>query len=174
MKFEVGKLFNEDKTRYTEGCRFNIIEGDAYLYIYRNNPSNEEIESCKKGNITFRFIKLDSVVFWLAKIGSMPIIDCPYSVHLSNHLTKINYPEENQGLPLTLFLINANNGILEAARFIGLGEKFSKEFINTLKEQGNQLFDIEQYSTDISNIYNKYSTKELEKMCRFYYKVGEK
>lgn len=171
MLLKVGELFDKNKTRYSEGCKFEINDTGANLYIYFNNPTNDEIESCKKGDITVKFLKMDSVIFFLAKIGTIPMLDCPYSIHLSRNLTKIEYPEQNKGLSLTIFLINASNGILEVMRVIGLGEDFSNNLIETIKEQGNEGINLSKYDEDLSNIYRKYSTNQLERMCRYYYRI---
>lgn len=109
-EFKVGELFDKNKTNYPEGCIFDITDSGANLFIYFKNPTMKEIESCKKGAATFKFIKLDSVIFFLAKLGELKTLDCPYSIHLSKHLSKINYPEDNMGLNLTIYLINAANG----------------------------------------------------------------
>lgn len=170
---KVGELFNKNITKYVEGSKFDITDGGANLYIFFNNPSKDEIESCKRGNGTFKFVKLDSIIFFLAKLGSIPFLDCPYSVHLSNNLTKIQYPEENEGLNLTIYLINATNGILEVMRLISLGKDFSKELINTIKNQGNEIFNEQKYDLELDNIYRNYTTKQLEKMSKYYYKIRE-
>ena len=170
---KTGELFDKNKTKYPEGCKFDITDSGANLYIFFKNPSVGEIENCKKGTITFRFIKLDNIIFFLTKIGSIPTLDCPYSIHLSQNLTGIQYPEGNQWLSLRLCLINAANGILEATRLISFNEKFSRELINTIQEQGNEKFDERKYDIDLDNIYRKYSTKQLENMSRYYYKTRE-
>ncbi len=170
---KVGELFNKDKTSYMEGCRFDIDSSGANLFIYLNNPTKDEIESCKKGKAIFKFIKLDSVIFFVAKLGLLQTLDCPYNVHLSKKLSKIEYPGENMGLKLNVYLINAANGILEAMRIIALGENFSRAFIDTIKEQGNTPFDLSQYRLEVNHNYAKYSTKQLDKMCRFYFKTEE-
>lgn len=171
--FKIGELYDGKTTKYREGCKFNITNSGATLELFFTNPSTEEIKNCRKGPLTFNFIKLDSIIFFIVKINSLALIDCPYSVHLSKNLTKIAYPSINQGLALTLFLINANTGILECMRLITLGEKFSKQLIDTIKEQGNEMFDIQKYNMELAKIYQKYNAKQLEKMSRNYYKTKE-
>lgn len=80
-ELKVGELFDQNKTKYQEGCRFTIDNNGANLFIYYNNPTNEEIENYKKEKYSFKFIKLDSVIFFLAKIGNLTILDCPYNIH---------------------------------------------------------------------------------------------
>lgn len=169
MVKKVGDLFNKDITRYQEGCKFNITDFGAELLIFFNNPTQEEIKGCKQGNLNFNFIKIDSVIYFITKIEGVAILDAPYSVHLSKSLTKIDYPSnENQGLSLVIYLINAYNGKIEAMRLIGLSSVFSEALIEAVKEQGNEQFDIIQYERDIQNTIKKYDAKKLSKMSKYY------
>lgn len=170
-KIEVGKLFDEDVTRYREGCKFDITDSGAELYLYFNNVEKNEINDCKEGDLLFNFVKLDNIIFFIAKIGNMQTLDCPFSIHLSKNLTHIDYVKEGKGLALTIYLIEANTGILKSIRLIGLNSKFSYNLVDTIKEQGNEKFDISEYDYNLSEIYQKYSTKDLERMSRYYCRI---
>ena len=162
-KFEVGKIFEEGKTQYQEGCKFDFDNSGGVLYIFFNNPTSEEITSIKSGQMKAGFFCKENIIFMLWKFENMEWMDTPFSVHLSKGLV-LEKIEPNMGYGITIFLINAGNGILEALRFISVSEKFSKEFYATVQKQRIDIFDISRFDRTLSQIYQTYSTKEMAKL----------
>lgn len=160
-KLEVGKLFKQGKTRYTEGVRFDITDGGCNLYVFFSNPTGEEIENIKKGNFKTGFYTENNAIFMLFKFGNLAWMDAPYSVHLSKNLTNFQLFDGGQGLALNVYLIDATTGILKAIRLIGLKTRFSIQLIDAVEKQKNMSF--EGYDININSIMTKYSTKDLVK-----------
>ena len=164
---EVGKLFKEGATRYQEGCRVDVDDTGINLFLYYNNPTEEEVKDTKGGNFKFGFYKENNAIFMLFKCGDQEWIDSPYSAHLSKNLTKLELADEGKGLALHVYLIDAGTGILKVMRLIGLKTKISQDLIEAIKCQ--QLMDFKGYDSNIRNVYNKYSTKDLVSMSKIMY-----
>ncbi len=49
FKYEVGKLYKDNVTRYAEGTKFDFTQSGAVLELYFERPSNKEIEDVKSG-----------------------------------------------------------------------------------------------------------------------------
>lgn len=158
---EIGKLFKAGKTKYQEGIRFDVTDGGCDLFIYFNNPSNDEIESIKTGNFKTGYYSENNAIFMLFKFGNTPWMDAPYSVHLSKNLTEFQLFDGGQGIALHVYLIDASTGILKAIRLIGLKTRFSIQLIEAIEKQKKMTFD--GYDLNINSIMTKYSTKDLVK-----------
>ena len=170
--YSVGKLFDKNKTSYSEeGGRIDLTDDGINIILYFHGPHQEEIKSVMEGNINIGFIKLDSVIFFSLKIGSIPYQTLPYSIHLSGNLSSIEYPNEGEGLPATIFLVDSNNGILKAIRFVGLGNSFSNEFLNAAEKQSHEAFDSVTYNNDVKSNFAKYDDPSFMKLCRYTYKL---
>lgn len=172
--YSVGSLFNENKTYYQEeGCQIDLNDTGLVLTMYFHGPSESEIKSVREGKFTIGFKKLDSVIFVSIKLGEIPHQTCPYTVHLSKNLSNIKYPNDGEGLPIQIFLINSDTGILEAMRVIGLSTKFSKELLDTVSNQSLEEFDVGKYQDDINANYKKYDDATFMKLCIHTFKLKD-
>lgn len=158
---KVGELFKEGTTRYKEGCKFDMTDSGGNLTIFYNSPTIEEIEDISKGKVQYGYYKESNVIFMLFKFGNQEWIDCPYSVHLSKHLTDLQEPNEGFGYAVNIYLVDAATGILKVARLIGLNTRMSKMLKKDFIKQ--KLIDFENYQINLMSIYNKLSTREMVK-----------
>lgn len=97
-------------------------------------------------------------------------MDAPYSPHLSKNLTRFILPNEEQGLGLTLMLVDAVTGEIKSIRLIGLSTNFTKKFFGLLMEQKMKEFNVTEYNNSINRIYSTYPTGKIVKMSDVYYK----
>ena len=95
-------------------------------------------------------------------------MDAPYSPHLSRHLTKFTLPQNNEGLALTLMLIDAASGQIKHMRLIGLSQKFTQRLFGVAMERKVKEFNGLEYGRTINKIYNLYSTNQIVKMSSDY------
>jgi hypothetical protein len=168
-KFEVGKLFEEGKTQYSEGTRFDFRQDGAVLILFFDRPTSQEIEQIKTGRFEIGFFEKDEIIFMLSRLGSMNYIDAPYSVHLSKPFS-FDELREGMGFGLNIFLVDASNGILKALRYIGLSTDFSCRLQKAIVGQKTMKFDRRAYDMKLQHIYANYSTNDLvgraEAWCR--------
>lgn len=165
--FEVGKLFEENKTHYQEGVKFDFTQSGPVLFLFFNRPTQKEIESIKTGKFEYGMYVKDEVIFLLFKFQGLEWIDTPYTVHLSKQF-EFEEVERGKGFALNIFLIDAATGILEVIRLCGLSTKFSIEFQNAVQNQCNTSFDKITYEKKINMVYGNYATSDLVQRSTIY------
>ena len=171
-KYEVGQVI--DNFKYHSECvQFDVSDEGAFMLVFFQNPTVEEIEQFKsEKSFEIRFTELYNVIMITVKIGNLNWMDAPYSPHLSNHLTMFQLPNENQGLALTLILVDAITGEIKHARLLGLTERFTKKLFGIVMEQKMNDFDVVEYSKSINKIYSMYSTNQIVKLSKDYCKIN--
>ncbi len=163
-KYEVGKLFVEGVTRYSESARFNFTQDGPVLILFYYNPTKSEIEDIRDGRIEIRFVSRSEMILVLAKFGNQPWLDASYSVHLSEPFV-FQEMTETQGFGLHIILVNAATGIIIAMRMVGLSHGFSKELRKAIETQKEMPFNQITYSAKLENLYRNYTTKDLVKIA---------
>ena len=170
--YKIGQVIDNFK-RHQEGVQFDISDDGATMIVFFQNPTKDEIEQFKSGkNFEIKFLELYGVIMVTAKIGNLNWMDAPYTPHLSKNLTKFHLPNENQGLGLTLVLIDAITGEVKHIRLLGLSERFTKKLFGIVMEQKIIDFDVTEYSKSINKIYSMYSTNQIVKLSKDYYKIN--
>lgn len=159
-KLEVGQLFEEGKTKYNEGTRFDFQQSGPILYLFFSRPSERETEWIRAGKFELGFTEKDEIIFMLFKFGGMNYVDAPYSVHLSKEFT-FDELQEGMGFGLNVNLIDASTGILKVIRYVGLSTDFSRRFMKAVERQRKIDFDKTKYFAAIQQIYGNYSTDDL-------------
>lgn len=172
-KYEVGQFV--DKFRYhPEGVQFDISDDGATMLVFFQNPTLEEIEQFKSGKLfEIRFTELYGVIMITVKIGNLNWMDAPYTPHLSQNLTKFQIPNENQGLGLTLILVDAKTGEIKHIRLLGLSEWFTKQLFGVVMEHKTNEFDKENYDNSINRIFSTYQTSQIVNLSKIYCKINE-
>ena len=159
VKYEVGQRINEF-VGHPEGVVFDIDDSGAIMFVFFNKPNEQEIKQFDSGvSFEIRFNLMYNIIMITTKIGNLNWMDSTYTPHLSLNLSKITMPESNQGLSLTLVLIDCINGEIKALKLLGLMEKFSKKLLNVVLEESMKKFDYEQYQYNLQRIYTTYTTK---------------
>ena len=165
-KYEVGQVVDSFKY-HPENVQFDIDDDGAIMLVFFQNPTEEEIEQFKSGkNFEIRFLELYGVIMVTTKIGNLNWMDAPYTPHLSRNLTKFQFPNENQGLGLTLILIDAITGEIKYIRLLGLSERFTKRLFGVVMEQKIKPFKITEYNNSINRIFSTYQTSQIVKLSK--------
>lgn len=171
-KYEVGQVIDNFRN-HTEGTQFDLSDDGATMIVFFNRPTSNEIEQFKAGkSFEIRFVELKDVIMITTKIGNLNWMDAPYTPHLSNHLTKFQFPNENQGLGLTLMLVDAVTGEIKHMKFLGLSERFTKKLYGTVMELKVKEFDKNSYIAALNSIFTSYDTKQIVKMSTDYCKLN--
>ena len=171
IKYEVGQVIDKF-IGHQEGALFDVSDEGANLIVFFRNPTREEEEQFKSGHrFEIRFVEIYRVIMMTFKIGNLNWMDAPYSLHLSKNLTKFTFPNENQGLGLTLIFVDTATGEIKSMRLMGLSDNFTKKFFGLLMEQKMKDFDVEEYSNSLNKIYSIYPTNKIVKMSSDYCKI---
>lgn len=171
-KYEVGQIVDAFKY-HSENVQFDIADDGATILVFFQSPTTEEIEQFKAGkNFEIRFTELYGVIMITVKIGKLNWMDAPYTPHLSKNLTKFQLPNENQGLGLTLILVDTITGEIKHVRLLGLSEKFTKRLFGVVMEHKVKSFDELEYDKSINRIFTTYQTNQIVKLSKDYYKIN--
>lgn len=171
QQFEVGKVWGEAKG-HADGTKFDIDDSGAIMIVYFNSPTPNEVSAFAPGEpFEIRFTSLTDVIMITAKIGDLNWMDFPYTPHLSKNLTRLTFPGENQGLALTLMLVDTATGIVKSLRMMGLSESFTRKLYGNIMELQAMPFDSSVYAVSVNNILAKYSTKQIVSMSTAYCKI---
>ncbi len=154
---EVGKIFDENMPQFN-GARLELFGDGLGLFISIPNCREEIIQDVNKGAIKIALTIKNGLMFFLFKIDSMAWSDAPFTIKYYENLDIDNFDYNK----ISVFLIDANNGILKAMCTIMPNNKFAeelkKEFIRELDDKD---FDNLEYTMKLQDIYNKYSPKDL-------------
>ncbi len=173
FKYEVGQTIDEFRN-HKECVYFDIDDAGATMLVFFKNPTANEIEQFKsEKSFEIRFTELYGVIAITAKIGNLNWMDALYTPHLSKNLTRIQLPDENQGLNLLLILVDAITGEVKHLRILGLSTKFSRRLLGAVMEEITKEFDEEKYNNAINRIYSSYQTKQIVKLSKDYCKFNE-
>lgn len=173
VSYSVGQVV-EGFIGHEECPKFDMDDSGATLYVFFQNPDQKEIEQFKAGtNFEIRITELQNIIFITTKIGSLNWMDAPYSTHLSPNLTTFHFPDANQGLGLTIMLIDACTGEIKAIRFVGLSQKFTSKLFGVMMEDKVKPFNEIEYRNNITKVFAKYSTNQIVKMSTDYCKIRE-
>ena len=170
--YEVGQIINNFK-HHSEGVQFDISDDGAIMFVFFQNPTTNEIEQFNSGkNFEIRFTELYSVIMITVKIGNLNWMDAPYTPHLSRNLTKLQFPNENQGLGLTLILIDTITGKIKHMRLLGLSKIFTKRLYGIAMEHKLRPFNRVEYYNSINRIFSAYQTNQIVKLSNDYCKIN--
>lgn len=172
-KYEVGQVVESFKN-HQEKVYFDIDDSGATMLVFFQSPTVKEIEQFKSGkNFEIRFTELYGVIMITVKIGNLNWMDAPYTPHLSKNLTKFEFPRENQGLGLTLILVDAITGEIKSMRLLGLSERFTKKLFGVVIEHKVKPFSKDEYDNSINKLFSAYNTNQIVKMSNDYCKIND-
>lgn len=170
--YKVGELYPGYQQR-PEGTVFDLRDDGAIFIVLFNKPTNDEIKQFQSdSNFEIRFTEIYDEIVLTAKIGSLNWMDTFYNPHLSLNLTKLQEPQDGQGLGLTLMLLDAVDGKIMSMRLLGLSENFTHKFLKSVSGIREKSFDVDKHNQNISTILKRYPTKELVKRCTTYCKFN--
>lgn len=171
-KYEVGQVINSFKNHH-EGVYFDLHDSGATLLVFFPDPTSGEIEQFKSGkSFEIRFTELYGIIMLTIKIGHLNWMDAPYTPHLSKNLTAFQIPGFDQGLELTLILVDAVTGEIKHMRLLSLSEQFTKELFGIVMEHKMSEFDKMEYNRSINRIFTTYKTSQIVKMSKNYCRIN--
>lgn len=170
-KLEVGGKFTLLANR-PEGTFFEITEsGPMWVFNYFN-PSDEEIKDISEGSaFEIRESVLNGVMWLFLKCGGQKWAEAPYNPHLSKSPTLEPLTNESEGYGLTIMMVDAATQTIRHIRLIGLGNRFSRQLKTDVDELLSKPFDARVYDKAIQTAQLVYSTAQMAKNCRNYYRL---
>lgn len=165
---EVGTLLDPERASYPERSEYNYRCGVHTLLIALHRPTQHEVESIESGRgdfalNVFRAQGKPTAVVMSYRFGTMPWSDNPYTWYM--------VPEDERVLPdllagnehplLTVFLVDADTGVLMAMRVLTFSPSFGAVLIAAIREQAAQTFDQAAYDTVWQEAYRQLLPVEM-------------
>lgn len=159
-----------------DGTRFELWPGGAFLLIFYNHPREEEILAVKNGQIKMGLYYKSPILFILFKIkGLIEYGDAPFSYRIYDNvpdrfdINAVFGPEE--GMVVTLILVDRETGLVEALRPFGAGHEFSVEFCHKCWEQLQEPYSYDLYKGIVAKVYMDLSAEKLFKKAQHLFEV---
>ncbi len=178
--FTVDQLFIAGKTSWRETPEYNFYDAGHEFRLFLKNPTKKEIESFKRGPIEIGFLFQDNVIFFLYRFfnfetGKEELSgEAPFSVHLVPNERKIIPDNIEASALFHCYLVEANTGILKAARFFSLDKTIANLQHKNIREQSQTAFSAQEHSNAINKAFCC-TTDQLFDKCFATYKInGEK
>lgn len=172
-QFEVGGYFYGQPKHVPDGCILNYDDSGPTLVISMSGMTAKETKKIKEGKIEFALFEKDEILFLLVKIpGVMDWSDAPF--HIGLYADGRQVPEEipdGAGWGLTIFGVDARNGMIKALRLIGLGTDFSRRMIETIKKQAGKRVSQVDYHNRVNRIYREYDCERMARQAVATYRV---
>lgn len=136
------------------------------LYAFLNGVSDDEVKQFDVSQpVTIRFTVIEDVCYFLFKFGDMPWADCPFSPAIYKTTDReCNLPQQlvnNEGISLSVFLIDSGTGTLLKIRLVGLGHSFSDKWLQWAKIEVDKPLPLQKYSAEIDRVYMNYRSVDL-------------
>lgn len=162
----VGALYHPDRRRWPEGAEYNCRKGQHELRLCFARPSDVEVAAVGRGESEFGLLVQGEVFFFLYKFGSgadFPWSDAPFQLHLLPAAERVVPPVElppEKCAALTVILIDAATGIIQALRYVALGHDFSVALHRAIAAQAAAPFDPRTLDAAIAAAYGRYEHSE--------------
>jgi len=154
--------------------RFGINDTGAILFALFDKPTEHEISQYRP-NVPFQaqICMLGGIIFMLFKFGDLPWFNAPYHGSLSKTLTiePNMLIGSDDGLPLSIIMADASNGVVKELRIIKLSNEFSRALLEKVKIQIETPLSLQECDDVVDSIYAKYTTRDLLKFCTSRFKT---
>lgn len=164
-KFEIGSKFPIEIN--TVGHFLEFIGNSVNWITNYSKPSSQEIyEYSNSKEIEFRYLVLDGVLLFLVKIGELKWQEAPYNISIMRDCTFAKTEVVEPGVPIYIYLVEAETGILKSQRLLKLDVQFSRDMQNILNSLSNHTITITDWNNRLNRIYQKYTTEELARLSK--------
>lgn len=177
IKYELksGELYHPDRTEWPEAVEYNYFSGTHELRFLLKNPSRYVIEVIRKMPVQLGLYLQGDIILLVYKFIDykkqlVPVNGySPFSIHLvpDNLRTLPQLPADTEHTEeLRVHLVDADTGILRAARVVYLSPEFSSALCTSIIEQSKTPL-ADDYNDRLKEIDKKYPDNEiLMENCR--------
>lgn len=164
MEIIKGGYLEGSPKQISERVSFDLMQQGANLLICFNDLSEDEINQIEQGDIEFKLFYKNNIIVFLAKLGQMQWIGAPFHIHFKLNGRSFNKPvfQENEGLGLTIFGVEAKNSIVKTnIRLVGLSHEFTNKLFDLIDEQLKDTFDKAEYDNKVKDLIDNYKAEEM-------------
>ncbi len=159
---KVGMPFIPGLTTLTEHTTYDYTSGGHTLTICVGNPTCGEIHAVQNEKAAFALFAREHALFVLAKFGSLSWQASYYNWWINAPVMRPDPWHDLAGLKggiaVSVCLINASNGILEALRSVTLSHEFSRAFLEKVSDQTRPPFDPWRHAEIVDEVLEGFAT----------------
>lgn len=142
---KIGMQFIPGVTTFREETTYDYTQGGHTLTLCVSNPGREDVFAVQKREAAFGLMVREETLFVLAKFGWLPWSASYYNWWINAPILRPDpWSDLNTlygGISLSVCLVNASGGILQALRRLTLSNEFSRAFLEMVSTQAEQPFD---------------------------------
>jgi hypothetical protein len=160
-RYEVGKLYHPERTRWEERGEYSYRANSHELRMFFSRLTPQDVRAIRNGKCTFAVAPIEDIVFFCYEFGrACPWSDAPYTIHAVKPEERTLPPElsASSRAPLSIILVAAETGIIQALRQISLGHDFSMALHTAIREQAMRPFKPASYDRQLEQAYKQYPT----------------
>lgn len=170
-KFEVGGRFTLLAGK-PEGTFFEITASGPVWFFNYASPTDQEISDISEGNpFEIRTMLMNDVLWVFIKCGSQEWAEAPYNPHLSKSPELQPVEDSSGGYAMTLIMVDAETQIIRHIRMVGLGNRFSRQLKRDVEELLSRPFNRQAYDIAIMKAQTAYTSAQMAKNCRNYWRL---
>lgn len=160
---KVGEHLEPGVTRYDEMPEYNYRGGQHLLIIAMSRPTPEEIEAVRSAAVKLAFTVVDTILVFQYRFGSvLPWSDAVYTWHKVPPAEQVRPPRlsgEQRAL-LTIVLVAAATGVVEALRIVSMSPTFSQRLHRAIERQIDDTFPAD-YDAQVARVFAAYTSRQL-------------
>jgi len=134
-QYKTGKIYKEFIQK-TEMSVMNFDGKNVDIFILRENPPADVVESVKSTVPFFQIYTKNNIIFILIKFEDLDWIDIPY---INQTLTLQEIKDDISGYPCKIHFANSKTGELLVERYTCISNGLSKAFFFAIQEQKSHL-----------------------------------
>ena len=145
------------------GVSAELDRSGLMYFINMPDLNDAEIAAARSGKVECCLFIRQPSIFVLLKIpGLLKWSDAPYSIHLTKSEIDSSYTYQgNEGLLLTIILVDSNDGKIRVLRGIGTSTDFANTFTKAVEEQRSLPFDAMQYNLHLMQTQNQHPSDDM-------------
>jgi hypothetical protein len=160
--FEVGKPYNPRIRLWREGPHLRLTPAGCELVLFYAGPAAQEILDVRQGAARFAWIDAGPASVLCYQIGTMPWSDAPYEPWKEPAAARgVPAGGPGNGLPLTVLLVDAATGIIEAIRITTWSASFAQAVRETVTRQLAAPRDDSAAARALDDLYGRYDSQTL-------------
>lgn len=162
-ELKVGELLEPGVVEYDEMPEYNYRGGAHVLIIPMNRPTPEEIEAVRSAALKLAFTVIDDILIFQFRCGStIPWSDAVYTWYRVPPAEQARPPRltgEQRAL-LTVILVDAETGIIEALRVVSMSPTFARRLHQAIERQIDGTFPTD-YDDRVARLFNAHTSRQL-------------
>lgn len=158
-RLAVGELFAPERTIWPDNSfELRYFDGSYLLQVCEANPPTKSLDAFRHGAVHIGLHFERGVIFFLFRIeGSWAWSDQALSIHRVHPADrKLDSTPGEFFAPLSMVLVNAATGVVEAMRMVTMSPRFVRAFQTYMARQLEAPYSAEEHEAAIRAVYAKY------------------